>query len=185
MFTSSYFFAFLGYRILDRLEICPAGIEDEKRDIRAASPVHELLIQPDRKRTNVPFTKLVPTPKLHPTDCSSQSFFNSTHFSTLSASENTINSGRPNACEGKPKHQSDPFPRRLEEARRNEAPGRNSLSSNPAPFFNPTFSQALTAKGMKASGSPLSCLSPFHLLARSGSDRKSSKNGLIEKVSGR
>lgn len=47
----------------------------------------------------------------------------------------------------------------------------------------PTFSKTSFASGMNLAGSPESCRSPFHFLARTGSARKSSKKGFVEKVS--
>lgn len=47
----------------------------------------------------------------------------------------------------------------------------------------PTRVNASIAMGMNANGSPESCRRPFHFLARTGSETKSSKKGWVEKVS--
>jgi hypothetical protein len=48
---------------------------------------------------------------------------------------------------------------------------------------SPTLVHASFAVPMNLKGSPESCLSPFHLLARSGFETKSSKKGRVVKVS--
>lgn len=107
--------------------------------------------------------KKVPTPKLHPTPATSDAFLSSRHLALFNPSEKTITSTK-------------------------KEPVNNQFPSEPKEYSlvlgsAPTFSKAALAAAKKAIGSPESCLNPFQCLARTGFETKSSKKGLVLKVS--